>query len=91
MIYLGIKLISQKINCQIDTEEVKKFAQENNMTYFEASCVTREGIEEGFSYFANELYEKLEKEKIINNNIEIKNNKTKKDSNSKGNKGKNNK
>ena len=56
MLYFGIKLISQKINCQIDNEEVKKFAQENNMTYFEASCVTREGIEEGFSYFANELY-----------------------------------
>ena len=49
----------------------------NNMAYFETSCVTREGIEKGFSYFVNELYEKLEKEKEkeIDNNIEIKNNK----------------
>ena len=49
----------------------------NNMAYFETSSVTREGIEKGFSYFVNELYEKLEKkkEKEIDNNIEIKNNK----------------
>ena len=47
------------------------------MAYFETSCVTREGIKKGFSYFVNELYEKLEKEKEkeIDNNIEIKNNK----------------
>ena len=35
----------------------------NNMAYFETSCVTREGIEKGFSYFVNELYEKLEKKR----------------------------
>ena len=57
-------------------KKLKNFLK-NNMAYFETSSVTREGIEKGFSYFVNELYEKLEKEKEkeIDNNIEIKNNK----------------
>ena len=66
----GNKIDIPKDEWRITTEEAKKYAQRNNMAYFETSCKTREGIEEGFSYFANELYEKLENQN--SNNIKLK-------------------
>ena len=69
-VLFGNKIDMPKDEWKITTEEAKKYAQENNMAYFETSCKTREGIEEGFSYFANELYEKLENPN--SNNIQLK-------------------
>ena len=66
----GNKIDLPKNQWEIKSEEAKKYAQENNIAYFETSCKTREGIDEGFSYFANELYEKLIDKN--SNNINIK-------------------
>ena len=74
---------------QISTEEFKKYVEENNMNYQETSCITKEGIIECFSYFINDLYFKIKNG--IDNNINIKKKKTKKDSNNSDKKGKNNK
>ena len=69
-IIFGNKIDLPKNQWEIKSEEAKKYAQENNIAYFETSCKTREGIDEGFSYFANELYEKLIDKN--SNNINIK-------------------
>ena len=58
-IIFGNKIDLPKSQWKVKTEEAKKYAQENNIAYFETSCKTREGIDEGFSYFANELYERI--------------------------------
>ena len=61
-VIFGNKIDFPENEWKIKTEEAKKFAQENNIAYFETSCKTREGLEEGFSYLANELYENLSNE-----------------------------
>ena len=58
-IIFGNKIDLPKSQWKVKSEEAKKYAQENNIAYFETSCLTREGLEEGFSYFANELYERI--------------------------------
>ena len=64
----------------INSEEARCMAEKLGLAYFETSCKTREGIEEGFTYVVNEIYEKLESKR--NNNINLENKKIKKDSNS---------
>ena len=65
---------------KINSEEAECMAKKLGLAYFETSCKTREGIEEGFTYVANEIYEKLENQR--NNNINLKAQETKKVSNS---------
>ena len=43
-------------------EEIDKFAQERELTYFETSARTKKGIMEGITYMANEIYDKIELE-----------------------------
>ena len=42
-----------------------------NLTYFEVSAKTKQGINKGVSYLVNNIYEKLEKEN--NPNLKIRN------------------
>ena len=92
----------EKNKWKVTSEEANKFAKEKGFAYFEVSAKTGQGINEGLSYIANEIYDKLmenndEKGKDkINNNIMMQNNndkiKSNKNSNCTGNKnGKNNK
>ena len=64
----------------INSEEARCMAEKLGLAYFETYCKTREGIEEGFTYVANEIYEKLESKR--NNNINLEDKKMEKDSNS---------
>ena len=45
---------------QVTSEEAKKYAEENGLRYFETSAKTNQGINEGFSYIANQAYKKAE-------------------------------
>ena len=45
---------------QVSSEEAKKYAEENGLIYFETSAKTNQGINEGFSYIANQAYKKAE-------------------------------
>ena len=66
---------------KIKTEEIMSFAKKNKLPYFETSAKNNTGIEEGNSFIANDIYEKLENIKnIINNYIIL--NKSEKGSNS---------
>ena len=88
-VLFGNKIDRPKEEWKISTEEAQKYAEENDMNYYETSCITREGIIEGFSYFVDKIYYKIESE--IYNKINIKNKETKKDSNDLEKKDQNNK
>ena len=78
----GNKIDMPKDEWKITSEEAKSIAQKNGLAYFETSCKTREGTEEGITYVVNEAYEKLENKN--NNNINLNNNKINRDSNCAG-------
>ena len=82
LILLGNKVDLPINNWQVTVEEVKSFAQENHLTYFETSAKTKKGIKEGFAHIVNEIYDKLAG--TINNNNIIINNKKKKDDSGSG-------
>ena len=66
----GNKVDIDKKNWKISTEEAKKYAEENNLPYFETSCKTGQGIKEGIDYIANLIY--VKESMKIENNINIK-------------------
>ena len=76
----GNKIDLPKDEWKITSEEAKNIAQKNGLPYFEISCKTREGMEEGMDYVVNKIYETLENKN--NNSINLKVQETKKNSNS---------
>ena len=44
---------------KVPQEEIDKFTQERELTYFETSAKTKMGIMEGITYMANEIYDKI--------------------------------
>ena len=72
LVLFGNKIDKDKSTWEVTREEAEKFAQENNLAYFETSAKTKEGLDEGFAYLVNEAYEKI---KGVNpNNEEAKEN-----------------
>ena len=71
LVLFGNKIDIDKNKWQVTEEEIKKFAQEKNLAYFQTSALTKEGIHEGFDYIVNETYNKAKG--ITNNNIVIEN------------------
>ena len=59
IILFGNKTDLPKEKWQVTQEEIDKFAQERELTYFETSAKTKKGIMEGLSYMANEIYDKI--------------------------------
>ena len=47
----------------VSTEEAKKYAESHNLTYYEVSAKTKQGMDEGFSYIINDIYENLDEVK----------------------------
>ena len=69
LVLFGNKIDIEKDKWQVTTEEAKKYAEKMNLTYFQASAKTRDGIQEGFSYIVNETYKKVQGKN--KDNIEI--------------------
>ena len=69
IILLGNKVDIPKEQWEVTTDEAKAFAEKYKLVYFETSAKTKQGINEAFSYIANEAYKKFDK--INNDNIEI--------------------
>ena len=65
-VLFGNKADMPKEKWEINSEEVIKFAKEKNIKYFETSAKNNTGINEGFSYIANEIYDNKD---IYNNNM----------------------
>ena len=46
-------------NREVSREEIEQYMKQKNLVYFETSAKTGQGIDEGFSYIANEVYDKI--------------------------------
>ena len=75
LVLFGNKIDRDKDEWEVTKEEAKKFAEERNLTYFETSAKTKEGLKEGFSYIVNEAYEKIKGNSNANNNVIVLENK----------------
>ena len=64
-------------NRQVSKEEAEKYANKNNLKYFETSAKLSKGIDEGFDYIINDSYKKAEEK--ANKNIVIGKNNNKKE------------
>ena len=56
---MEIKLIKKKRREKLSNEEIEEFVEKNDLTYFETSAKTGQGINEGLSYIANKAYDKI--------------------------------
>ena len=70
LVLFGNKADMEKEKWVITSEEAKKFANSKKLLYYETSAKTKQGIDEGFSYIANETYKKVKEKKGGNINIE---------------------
>ena len=59
IILFGNKTDLEKEKWEVSSEEAKQFAEKMNFPYFETSALTKKGINEGFTFIANEIYDKL--------------------------------
>ena len=59
-------------NREVSFEDAEKYANKNNLKYFETSAKLNKGINEGFEYIINDSYKKAE-DKANKNNIVITN------------------
>lgn len=58
LVLFGNKIDLPKDRWQVTPEEVKKYAEKKKLVFFETSAKTKQGVNEGFSYIANESYNK---------------------------------
>ena len=80
IVLFGNKIDTEKDNWEVTSEESKNFAKKIEIAFFETSAKTGQGINEGLSYIANSIYDKIlnkGNQNIIidNNNDKIKLNK----------------
>jgi Ras-related protein Rab-11A len=47
-------------NREVTENEAKKYAKKMNLEYFETSAKTKQGLNNGFSYLVNDIYDKAE-------------------------------
>ena len=71
IVLFGNKVDLPKDKYQITSEEAKKYAEKYGLIYFETSAKTNDGIKEGISYIANQIYKKEEEKFNKNKNIDI--------------------
>ena len=60
---------------QVTESDARKYAKKMNLEYFETSAKTKQGLNEGFSFLVNDIYDKtIEKddEKNVKNKIDLK-------------------
>ena len=86
LVLFGNKIDKDENQWEVSQEEARNFAKAKNLTYFETSAKTKEGIKEGFDYIVNEAYEKIKGVSNVNSNVIIlHNNEDEKEDNSNNN------
>ena len=75
IILFGNKADLNKDEWEVNSEEINQFVTKFRIPYFEVSAKTGKGINEGFSFIANEIYNKLLEEKKHNKDIKEENKK----------------
>ena len=71
LILFGNKVDTDKKDWQVTKEEIEEFSKKMNLTYFETSAKTNVGINEGFSYILNYIYDKLISSQVGDNDVII--------------------
>ena len=73
IVLFGNKVDIDQSKWKVSEEQAEELAKKMNLTYFATSAKTKQGLDEGFSYIANEIYEKIEaKPEIkVDDNIHI--------------------
>ena len=61
LVLFGNKIDQSDHYREVSTEEAKKFAESKNLAYFEVSAKTKQGMNEGFSYIINDIYDHFDK------------------------------
>ena len=59
LVLFGNKADKEKEKREVSNEEIEEFVKKNDLTYFETSAKTGQGINEGLSYIANKAYDKI--------------------------------
>ena len=70
VVLFGNKVDIEESKWEKTRDEIKEYVQNNNFTYFETSAKTKQGINEGFTFLANEIYDKLKVKDDDNIHIE---------------------
>ena len=66
LVLFGNKVDKPRDQWEINPEEVKEFAKQKKMAYFETSAKENIGIDKGLIHIANEAYEKFEAKRKVN-------------------------
>ena len=61
LVLFGNKVDMPHEKREVSTEEAKKYAESHNLPYFEVSAKTKQGMNEGFSYIVNDIYDHFDK------------------------------
>ena len=69
LILFGNKADADKKDWQVTKEEIEDFSKKMNLTYFETSAKANVGINEGFSYIINYIYDKMIPNQVDNNDV----------------------
>lgn len=69
LILFGNKADADKKDWQVTKEEIEDFSKKMNLTYFETSAKANVGINEGFSYIINYIYDKMMPNQVDNNDV----------------------
>ena len=59
IILFGNKVDLDKEKWIVNEEEIERLVKKENLKYFDVSAKSCQGIDEGFTYFANKIYDKL--------------------------------
>ena len=61
----GNKSDIEKSKWEVTNEEINELTEKYNLKYFEVSAKTKKGINEGFKYIVNEVYDQFRLEYIV--------------------------
>ena len=73
LVLFGNKIDKPKKEWEITPEEIKEFAKQKKMAFFETSAKENIGLDKGLTHIANEAYEKL----VLKGKVDPKNNEKK--------------
>ena len=60
VVLFGNKADIEENKWEVKRDEIADFVKNNNFIYYETSAKTKKGLDDGFNFIANDIYEKLQ-------------------------------
>ena len=60
VVLFGNKADIEEDKWEVKRDEIADFVKNNNFIYYETSAKTKKGLDDGFNFIANDIYEKLQ-------------------------------